>query len=219
MTPFINPDGLVVMDVAQEIDEISGYTSIDGNNVPNTIKRTLNSEIAVKNRDTIILGGFVRSQKSHSTSGVPLLMDIPLLGWLFRSTDNQKDRTELMVLMRPTVLKTPELAAAQTIKEGQRLPGVSSAAFDYANDERKLIEAERKKELKQNTNSTPVDGFPGFFNMSTNVDNPTAPGTDNSTPASDQDKARAELEQKLKDLDDQKTSGFVPPPTLAAPGQ
>ena len=219
VTPFINPDGLVVMDVAQEIDEISGYTSIDGNNVPNTIKRTLNSEIAVKNRDTIILGGFVRSQKSHSTSGVPLLMDIPLLGWLFRSTDNQKDRTELMVLMRPTVLKTPELAAAQTIKEGQRLPGVSSAAFDYANDERKLIEAERKKELKQNTNSTPVDGFPGFFNMSTNVDNPTAPGTDNSTPASDQDKARAELEQKLKDLDDQKTSGFVPPPTLAAPGQ
>ncbi len=210
VTPFINPDGLVVMDVAQEIDEISGYTSIDGNSVPNTIKRTLNSEIAVKNRDTVILGGFVRSQKSHSTSGVPLLMNIPVLGWLFRSTDNTKDRTELMVLMRPTVLKTPEIAAAQTIREGQRLPGVSSAAFDYANDERKLIEAEREKELKRNTNSAPVDGFPGFFNMSTNV--VSAPETDAAAPVSDQDKARAALEQKMKELDDPKAAEVVPPP-------
>ena len=182
VTPFINPDGLVVMDVSQEIDEISGYTTIDGNAVPNTIKRTLNSEIAVRNRDTIILGGFVRSQKSHSTSGVPLLMDIPLLGWLFRSTDNQKDRTELMVLMRPTVLKTPEIAAAQTIREGQRLPGVADAAFDYANEERKLIEAERKKELKSKTNAVPVDGFPGFFNMNPNVVETNAPTGDSSTP-------------------------------------
>ncbi len=162
VTPFINPDGLVVMDIQQEIDEISGYTAIDGNNVPNTIKRTLSSEIAVKNRDTVILGGFVRSDKSHAVSGVPILMDIPLLGWLFRSTDTSKDRTELIVLMRPTVLKTPELAAAQTIKEAQRLPGVSAAAAENAEDERTLIDAERKKELKRAKNGKPADGF---FNM------------------------------------------------------
>jgi general secretion pathway protein D len=162
VTPFINPDGLVVMDIQQEIDEISGYTAIDGNNVPNTIKRTLSSEIAVRNRDTVILGGFVRSDKSHAVSGVPILMDIPLLGWLFRSTDTSKDRTELIVLMRPTVLKTPELAAAQTIKEAQRLPGVSAAAAENAEDERTLIDAERKKELKRAKNGKPADGF---FNM------------------------------------------------------
>ena len=225
VTPFINPDGLVVMDVAQEIDEISGYTTIDGNAVPNTIKRTLNSEIAVKNRDTIILGGFVRSQKSHSTAGVPLLMDIPLLGWLFRSTDNQKDRTELMVLMRPTVLKTPELAAAQTIREGQRLPGVSASAYEDAADTRKLIEAERKKELKGKTNAVPVDGFPGFFNMNPNAietnapaaDTDVAPQTDanNTTPAtpvSDQDRSRAAMEQKMKELDAQPDPNQAQPP-------
>lgn len=166
VTPFINPDGLVVMDIQQEIDEISGYTSIDGNNVPNTIKRTLSSEIAVRNRDTVILGGFVRSDKTHSRSGVPVLMNIPLLGWLFSKTDNSKDRTELMVMMRPTVLKTPELAAAQTIKEAQRLPGVSAAAAENAADERRLIEAERKKELKKARKGGPADGF---FNMNTDV--------------------------------------------------
>ena len=162
VTPFINPDGLVVMDIQQEIDEISGYTQIDGNNVPNTVKRTLSSEIAVKNRDTVIFGGFVKTDKSHTGSGVPILKDIPLLGWLFRSTDDSKDRTELLVMLRPTVLKTPELAAAQTIKEAQRLPGVSAAAAEDAEDERKLIETERKKELKNVRKGKPADGF---FNM------------------------------------------------------
>jgi general secretion pathway protein D len=182
VTPFINPDGLVVMEIQQEIDEISGYTSIDGNKVPNTIKRSFQTEIAVRNRDTVILGGFVRSDKSDSNSGVPFLKDIPLLGWLFRSTDKSKNRTELMVMMRPTVLKTPEIAAAQTIKEAQRLPGVSAAAADNAREERALIEAERKKELKRAKKGGPADGF---FNMKTILDDTnTAPDVDfGSSPA------------------------------------
>src|SRR5208283_261207 len=127
VTPFINPDGLVVMDINQEIDDVSGYTSIDGNNVPDTDKRTLSSEIAVRNRDTILLGGFIRTDKTVSRSGVPLLQDIPLIGNLFAAHNNTKDREELVVLMRPTVLPTPESAAQQTIREEQRLPGVSAA--------------------------------------------------------------------------------------------
>src|SRR5208282_2692294 len=84
VTPFINPDGLVVMDINQEIDDIDGSTPIEGvGNVPDTDKRTLSSEIAVKNGDTVILGGFIRSEKDKSRSGVPLLQDIPLLGALF----------------------------------------------------------------------------------------------------------------------------------------
>jgi general secretion pathway protein D len=149
VTPFINPDGLVVMDINQEIDDISDYTIIDGNKVPNTNKRTLSSEIAVRDRDTIILGGFVRTDKSKSRSGVPLLMDIPLLGNLFTSRNDSKDRQETIVMIRPTVLKTPELAAAQAVKEEQRLPGIHKAAMEEAAYERKMGEAERKDELKR----------------------------------------------------------------------
>ncbi len=146
VTPFINPDGLVVMDIQQEIDEISGFTQIDQNSVPNTVKRTLSSEIAVRNRDTIILGGFVRSDKSHARSGVPILMNIPLLGWLFSSTDNSKKRTELMVLMRPTVLKTPEIAAAQTIKEAPAPARcLRRRHAESSEEERTLIDAERRE--------------------------------------------------------------------------
>jgi general secretion pathway protein D len=149
VTPFINPDGLVVMDINQEIDDISGSTPINGvGNIPNTDKRTLSSEIAVRTGDTVMLGGFIRNQKSTSRSGVPFLQDIPLLGYLFASHSDAKQREELIVMMRPTVLKTPELAAAQAVKERERLPGVSAALAEEVRSEHKLVEAEKKAELK-----------------------------------------------------------------------
>ncbi len=150
VTPFINPDGLVVMDINQEIDDINGYTAISGvGNVPNTDKRTLSSEVAVRDKDTIMLGGFIRADKSTSRSGVPLLMDIPLLGNLFTSRSDSKDRTELIVMIRPTVLRTPEIAAAQAVKEEHRLPGVSAAEAEDDADEREKVEAEQRAELRR----------------------------------------------------------------------
>jgi general secretion pathway protein D len=238
VTPFINPDGLVVMDISQEIDEISGSTAITGvGNIPNTVKRTLNSEMAVKNRDTVIMGGFVEADKSHTVSGVPLLMDVPLLGWLFRSTADSKTRSELLVMIRPTVLKTPTIAADETIREGRRLPGVSAAAAEDAADQRKLINAERKKELKNARKDGSSDGFfnmkmeenadpnvpaadPGPAPQSSDDNTPpaTTPATvtspDNLPAASpaDQDKARAALDQKMNELDAQPAAAPAQPP-------
>jgi len=125
VTPFINPDGIVVMKIDQAIEEIDGFTLIDGNQVPKTASRTLSADITVRDRDTIVLGGFLRSLGSKTKEGVPLLKDIPLLGALFRSTGETKERRELMVLMRPTVLKTPELAAIGSQIERDRMTGIS----------------------------------------------------------------------------------------------
>ncbi len=160
VTPFINPDGLVVMDIQQEIDDLNGYTTIDNvGQVPNTIKRTLNAEIAVRDRDTVMLGGFIKSNKSTSRSGVPFLMDIPIIGNLFLQRNDSKGREELIVLMRPTVLQTPELAAHYTLTEEKRLPGVAGAEFDNADDESKLIEAERKREMQKYKANHKLGGF------------------------------------------------------------
>jgi general secretion pathway protein D len=165
VTPFINPDGLVVMDIQQEIDELNGYTQIENvGQVPNTIKRTLSSEIAVRDRDTIILGGFVRSDKGTTRSGVPWLQDIPLLGNLFSQRDDKKDRNETIVLIRPTVLKTPEIAAAQAVKEQQRLPGIAHAVAEDEADQRKQVEAERRAELKRVKAQGHKDKDDRFFN-------------------------------------------------------
>jgi general secretion pathway protein D len=144
VTPFINPDGLVVMQIQEEIDDISGYTQIDGNPVPNTASKTLSSNVAVKDRDSIILGGAIYSSKSLSKSGVPLLEDIPLLGALFSSRSSDKSRQELLVLIRPTVLKTPELASLQAKKEESRLPGIAHAESQDTKDELRQVQAEEK---------------------------------------------------------------------------
>jgi general secretion pathway protein D len=176
VTPFINPDGLVVMDINQEIDDVSGFTTVDGNSVPNTDKRTLSSEIAVRDHDTILLGGFIRTDKNSSRSGVPLLQDIPLLGALFSQRADSKTREELVVLMRPTVLETPEIAAQQTIREEQRLPGVSAAAADDAKYEEELINKERKAEEQRSKKEGKQHGFYGV--SATNSYAPSLEGDD-----------------------------------------
>ena len=150
VTPFINPDGLVVMQIKEEIDDLNGNTFIQGvGNVPNTDKRTLVSNVAVKDRDSIILGGAIRSEKDHTSSGVPILQDIPLLGALFSAKASNKTRDELLVLMRPTVLKTPELAAIQAKTEEGRLPGIALAESQDNKDEAKQVAAEKKIEQIQ----------------------------------------------------------------------
>jgi general secretion pathway protein D len=160
VTPYINPDGLVDMIIQQEIDALNGFTTIASvGDVPNTIKRTLTSEIAVKDRDTIMLGGFIENDKSSSRSGVPLLMDIPLLGNLFTSRSDSKKREELVVLLRPTVLKTPEIAAAQTVAEERRLPGVSAAEAEDAAQQHKAIEAEQKRLRRESGRRGRANGF------------------------------------------------------------
>ena len=164
VTPFINPEGAVTMQIQQEIDAIDNP---DYNNTgqPSTIKRTLNTTITVRDKDTVMLGGFIEADKAHNQSGVPFLSDIPLLGNLFKKRDDQKTRKELIVLMRPTVLGTPELAAKNTLKEEQRLPGVSTTYAEDVKEQSKSVEAERKKELKHS--KTMTGGF--YAPMPTNA--------------------------------------------------
>jgi general secretion pathway protein D len=160
VTPFINPEGAVTMEIQQEIDDLNGFTTITGvGQVPNTTKRTLNATMTVRDHDTVMLGGFIKTDKSHTASGVPFLDNIPLLGNLFSSRSDSHDREELIVLMRPTVLPTPELAAQHTIKEERRMPMVSSTAADDAVDERKLVDKERKKEMEDAASTGNANGF------------------------------------------------------------
>ncbi|MCZ7640465.1 MAG: hypothetical protein M5U12_33065 [Verrucomicrobia bacterium] len=125
VTPFITPDGLVVMEIDQNIEEISGFEEFPNvGKLPRTVHRYASATVSVRDRETIILGGYIRTSKSKTSSGVPLLKDIPLLGAAFRSKGSDSSRSELIVLIRPTVLITPEDAAAEAEAERNRLPGI-----------------------------------------------------------------------------------------------
>ena len=158
VTPYINQDGLVVMTIDEHIDEISGSTAIAGvGDVPNTSSRTFSAEVAVRDGETIILGGFIRNADRKSVSGVPILKDIPLLGALFTSRGSHKERTELIVLMRPTVLRTPAGATQQVELEKQRLPGVLKAEADLKKFEDSIAPQPKKADFNKVTPFTPEE--------------------------------------------------------------
>ena len=148
--PLINPDGLVVMDIQQNIQQLGTPVTIDGNQVPTTTERSAQAKVAVRDRETIILGGFISTSKSKSKSGVPYLKDIPGLGALFRSSNDSTHRVELIVLLRPTVLPTPEAAALVAGTERDKLSGVKQGEFEIREMERKRqeqLDAEMRKKL------------------------------------------------------------------------
>ncbi|HZM02447.1 MAG TPA: hypothetical protein VFC44_05450, partial [Candidatus Saccharimonadales bacterium] len=176
------PIGLVVMDIQADVEQLGPDVQISGvGGVPTTTKRQAGAKVAVRNGETIILGGFISDSRSKALSGVPLLMNIPWLGNLFRSTAIQNLRTELIMLMRPTVLPTPELAAVVATTERNKLSGVKQAELEIRQDEEKrnaAIEAEllrdREKKAEQakkdahkktpppgtDTNSIPISSIP-----------------------------------------------------------
>ena len=140
--PLVNADGLVVMDIRQKIQSIGGFTKIDNNDIPTTIDREANAKVAVQDGETVILGGFISTDRSKSASGIPLLKDIPVLGNLFRSTSKTLNRKELMILIRPTVLPNPQIAAKVAQREKGKLPGITAAER-----ENKRIERRAQKQL------------------------------------------------------------------------
>jgi general secretion pathway protein D len=136
VTPLINPDGLVVMDIQTEIDSFKGNVTIQGvGDVPITSSKNATAKVAVRDHDTIMLGGLIETDKNSNNSGVPFLKDIPLLGYLFRSTEHDETRSELIVLLRPTVLPTPEVAALAARAEKAKMPGVSSFEKEVQKEE------------------------------------------------------------------------------------
>jgi general secretion pathway protein D len=149
VTPLINPDGLVVMDITQDIQQLGTPTVIDGNPVPTTTKRTAQAKVSVKDRDTIMLGGFISTTKTKDKSGIPILKDIPGLGYLFRSTSDSNKRVELIVLIRPTVLPNPGDAALVAMQERNRMPGVRQAQAENDADEAKRIKEGDRQQAKR----------------------------------------------------------------------
>jgi general secretion pathway protein D len=124
VTPRINPDGYVRMDVEQKVNDLGANVNIGGTIVPTILKREAKSSLAVEDKSTIVLGGLIQQTKSLSTTKTPFLGDIPFFGQLFKSQQNNKQRTELIIFIRPTVLRTDSAAVAEA-RRRLKLLGVS----------------------------------------------------------------------------------------------
>lgn len=139
VTPFITPEGMVVMEIDQTFDQRGEDVFIDENPVPVVNSRQAAAMLTVRNGDIIMLGGFISERNSENKSGVPFLKDIPGIGALFRRKNTSTERTELIILMKATVLESPEDAAYLADWERRMLPGVREAELEFEESERKRM--------------------------------------------------------------------------------
>jgi general secretion pathway protein D len=140
VTPLINPDGLVVMDIHQKIDSFEGNVTIQNvGDVPITSEKDASAKVAVRDHDTVMLGGLIETDKTSNNSGVPIFKDLPLLGVLFRASSKDDTRAELIVLIRPTVLPTPEVAALTARAEKDKMPEVRRMENEIRAEEAKRL--------------------------------------------------------------------------------
>jgi len=103
ITPQVSPDGYINLKIAQSFEEFSGQGS--GNGVPPPkVSNNVMTMITVPDRHTAILGGFTRDSATDTKTGVPILMDIPLIGWLAGSRTVRMTKSRLYLFVRPRIL-------------------------------------------------------------------------------------------------------------------
>lgn len=116
--PRITRDGMVFLDIVQEVSKPTGIADINGNVRIDTSKVTTSA--VAPSGETIVLAGLISDGSNRSSTGVPGLSRIPILGGLFGQQGSGKTRDELVVLITPTVVRNPLEARALTDEYGRR---------------------------------------------------------------------------------------------------
>jgi general secretion pathway protein D len=113
VTPHVNASGFVTIDINQSVSDVSTTTTSNIDS-PTFNERRLRTSAGVQSGSTILLGGLIREDSTRSNNGLPVLSDLPVVGGLFGTRDFVADRTELIVLLTPRVLRNQEEATDVT---------------------------------------------------------------------------------------------------------
>lgn len=135
VTPQINEGNAVQLTIEQEVSKVEGQTNLD----VVFAERKLKTTVLADDGDLIVLGGLIDDQGGESIAKVPLLGDIPVLGHLFKSTANKKEKRNLMIFIRPTILR-----------DGMAADGVSQRKYNYIRAEQ-LYRADQGMSLMPQT--------------------------------------------------------------------
>ncbi len=118
VTPRINRAGTVSLDVNQQINSLVEFTLFDA---PIISTREASAFVTIKDKQTMVIGGMIKDDKTETVHKTPILGDIPLLGRLFRRTDMRVEKTELMVFITPHVVYTDADADRVTAEQREKL--------------------------------------------------------------------------------------------------
>jgi general secretion pathway protein D len=114
VTPHINSGGLVTLNIGQEVSDVAQPAANTATGSPTFDDRIVTTRVAVQDGQTVALGGLIRDNSQEGNAGIPFLKDVPLVGTLFSSQNNQRQRTELLVMLTPHVITDQQGARALT---------------------------------------------------------------------------------------------------------
>ncbi len=121
--PQVNSQGLVNMEISQEVSNIKS-TSTGGIASPTFSTRESQTTVVVQSGETVVISGIIEEQTDHTRSGIPYLMDIPVLGRAFRVDSDKTQRVELIVLLTPHVVRDRQEARTATEEFKAKLFGL-----------------------------------------------------------------------------------------------
>ncbi len=115
VTPHINQDNFITLDVDPEVSNQVGTVSFGGGAggtavIPIVDSRNATTRVVVKSGETLVIGGLIRTDETVIKSGVPLLKDIPVLGYLFKHSSKELMKSDLLVFITPTIVEGPGAA-------------------------------------------------------------------------------------------------------------
>ncbi|MGD9943729.1 MAG: type II secretion system protein GspD [Burkholderiaceae bacterium] len=104
VTPSVNAGGMVSMTINQTVTDVGQVDAATGQRT--FLQRQVQSRVAVRSGETVVLGGLIRDNTSRGKQGLPVLQDIPIVGALFGATRHTTSRTELLIMITPRVLRS-----------------------------------------------------------------------------------------------------------------
>jgi type IV pilus assembly protein PilQ len=105
VTPQITPDNHIIMKVEVRDDTVGQVVIVQGSEYPSIDTKNVTTQIMVNNGDTAVIGGIYQETVNNNTTKVPLLGDLPILGYLFKQTSKDIEKTELLIFLTPRVVK------------------------------------------------------------------------------------------------------------------
>ncbi len=158
--PQITEGGSIKLEIASEVSNVVRTATLAAQDLI-TNKRSLNTTVVVEDGHTIVLGGLIEESADESSQAVPWLGRIPLLGWLFKYREQNKRKTNLMIFLRPTIVRNPEDSLSFTADRYDYIIGQQDKK-DIVGDHENLIQrfspannATRAKKSEPKANSTP----------------------------------------------------------------
>ena len=202
IVPHLNDSDEVSLEVTEEISDVTGQQPIGSLGVVPFSKRTAQTQLVVKDQQTVVIGGLVRNRIARTETKIPLLGDIPVLGVLFRSTSSATQKSNLILVLTPYIIREQsdlrtvferkmqerqefldhyfvfsDQTAYEPPKDFSRMNGLLEnirESFDQVAEQRRMEDLTRPRELQRHEVGLPVD-------LPTSTESLPAPGA--PTPA------------------------------------